>query len=806
MVPAAGVNYPGINDVARVYHLVEVSGNGLVFNANFVTVMSQASGSTAELKVTFGATLNVNDLLAASDKPGGGALVRVTGNALPGHLSVNNDFYFDRGFGVGNGRVRLEVVGNSSVYVGRNFSYTYNDGNSSEGIAEVFIQDNGDFQVDGEMTLTMLAGGRCSFTVQETATTTLGGLNLILDGDVTYHNGTLDVSVLDAGTLNITNDLIANSNAYSNNTVFGNDILIEAVGPNARLIVGGKMELTNYGEVNFLKTIILNTEESGLIEVFGDVRAQNTSPSPQGFFAPDVDFNSFDDSEILIHGSLSLVQDHPNANILEISLNDNSKLRVEGDILMDSEASIGTKFTLRQNGRLELGRNLQRLNAVSGDAVESIDNATVEYFGTSTQTININSFVNLEINNSSNTEVYAVILNDDISVSGNLVFLDGVINTDGHVLSMANTGAVTGTVDDERHVIGTFSKFGISDFVFPVGNPITTGSTYRPFGAFNIQGDPAGSIAVRYVPSSPEIECPACDVSSLENPPLVKVSELETWVVAASDEIISFRPRLTWGANSDVSHLAVDRMELIPAIWHEGDEEWKDGGQSLIFDIDATFGIVQGGDYAALSSAPTMITLGSRIMDNPLPITWLSIDAKVVDQGVKITWETTEEVDNSHFEIQRAFDSQSFEEIGFLEGRNIADEVTTYTYVDDLRLQFLSSQKRIFYRIKQVDFSGSYDYSEVVSVAMNKPLATSPSVHPNPFIKGYSASLKISNLESHSPINEVHLFDYSGNELATHKGDYPELSDFLFERINGLEGGIYIIIFNRKHKTKIIVK
>ena len=97
-----------------------------------------------------------------------------------------------------------------------------------------------------------------------------------------------------------------------------------------------------------------------------------------------------------------------------------------------------------------------------------------------------------------------------------------------------------------------------------------------------------------------------------------------------------------------------------------------------------------------------------------------------------LLWATAKEWENSHFEIERSTNGiDGFEKIGEITGMGWSSSVTAYSY-DDRKINSLSGN--IYYRIKQVDFNGNSDYSQVVVVKLaGNPQTTSQwKAYPNP--------------------------------------------------------------------------
>ncbi|MFT5725298.1 MAG: hypothetical protein ACI9JN_002422 [Bacteroidia bacterium] len=104
-------------------------------------------------------------------------------------------------------------------------------------------------------------------------------------------------------------------------------------------------------------------------------------------------------------------------------------------------------------------------------------------------------------------------------------------------------------------------------------------------------------------------------------------------------------------------------------------------------------------------------SLGSTSSANALPVEFLYIKAKQdLDENV-IDWATAMEENNSHFIIERTHDGASWETIGEVGGAGFSSNVIKYSYTDQNPYMDVN-----YYRIKQVDYDGKFDYSQVVMV------------------------------------------------------------------------------------------
>ncbi|MEN2284011.1 glycine-rich domain-containing protein [Algoriphagus sp. SE2] len=110
-------------------------------------------------------------------------------------------------------------------------------------------------------------------------------------------------------------------------------------------------------------------------------------------------------------------------------------------------------------------------------------------------------------------------------------------------------------------------------------------------------------------------------------------------------------------------------------------------------------------------------------------------------RSTNIFWETLKEWENSHFQIERSINSiGNWETIARIEGNGYSDGSIEYSY-EDIKLP--PAGGNIFYRIKQVDFSGSTTYTETKSIKV-EPLPGSANwiLYPNP-TTGYPFNIEI---------------------------------------------------------------
>jgi hypothetical protein len=115
--------------------------------------------------------------------------------------------------------------------------------------------------------------------------------------------------------------------------------------------------------------------------------------------------------------------------------------------------------------------------------------------------------------------------------------------------------------------------------------------------------------------------------------------------------------------------------------------------------------------------------------DAPLPVELTSFNASVVKNNVQLNWTTATETNNKGFDIERKAEGASWTKVGSVDGNGTTLEAKAYSFTD----KNLANGK-FSYRLKQMDFNGTFAYSREVEVIVSSPLTYELSQnYPNPF-------------------------------------------------------------------------
>jgi hypothetical protein len=121
-----------------------------------------------------------------------------------------------------------------------------------------------------------------------------------------------------------------------------------------------------------------------------------------------------------------------------------------------------------------------------------------------------------------------------------------------------------------------------------------------------------------------------------------------------------------------------------------------------------------------------------------VPVELISFYGSLDNNAVRLTWSTATEKNNRGFEVRRAkvssqeSDDSRWDQIGFVEGNGTTTLTHTYSFTDNLTDKNISSS--YYYRLKQLDYDGSYEYSKEIEVSISAPFELSlEQNYPNPF-------------------------------------------------------------------------
>ncbi|MFT3934510.1 MAG: hypothetical protein QM726_12885 [Chitinophagaceae bacterium] len=279
-----------------------------------------------------------------------------------------------------------------------------------------------------------------------------------------------------------------------------------------------------------------------------------------------------------------------------------------------------------------------------------------------------------------------IMLNNDLNISGVHTFTAGIINTDAvpHYLRYQSGASYTGYAD-ARHVNGWVSKAGNTNFTFPLGN----GTLQRPLAITNISGL---SVFNATYPG------PTFNTSSIAAP-LSTINLNEYWNMTKTSGGTA-EVDLYWdNAKVPFPQYILADMRVAGNIG----ASWITLGGSATGNV-ATTGSIHSNPLSVFGP----LTIGS--ISFALPVTIIQFSGYAGTGGNILSWTTTEEINVSHYDLQRSDDGISFYSIGNTPAQNTAG-THQYQYTDSKPMRAFA-----YYRLKSVDKDGQYKLSKVIII------------------------------------------------------------------------------------------
>jgi hypothetical protein len=169
----------------------------------------------------------------------------------------------------------------------------------------------------------------------------------------------------------------------------------------------------------------------------------------------------------------------------------------------------------------------------------------------------------------------------------------------------------------------------------------------------------------------------------------------------------------------------------------------------------------------------------------PTPVQLVSFTAHPQGNSVSLDWSTSQELNNSYFQVERSADGNSnWSVLTTVNGAGNSQVAKSYNALDANPLPGSN-----YYRLKQVDINGNYEYSRIINIKMSTQ-KTSISVLANPFHN----TLSVNFISAGPKVVSARLIDITGKQVAKEQWSVSNgNSTKEFSNISGLQHGMYIL-------------
>jgi hypothetical protein len=211
-------------------------------------------------------------------------------------------------------------------------------------------------------------------------------------------------------------------------------------------------------------------------------------------------------------------------------------------------------------------------------------------------------------------------------------------------------------------------------------------------------------------------------------------------------------------------------------------------GDRVLFLVDASN--ISSNNYYTIGTINTTAS--------PLPIALVDFKCNLIDhKNIELKWITASESNSQYFSVERSANGIDYETVGYVNAAGNSLNTIYYSYTDKNALNDIS-----YYRLKSVDFDGSYKYSDICSV-VNQTGELSISVYPNPTNNSVTVDFKnADNVRS----TDFSIMDVTGKRMTV---SAIQLNNKYILDLSSLQSGLYFIelnISNKKVLQKIILQ
>ncbi len=378
-----------------------------------------------------------------------------------------------------------------------------------------------------------------------------------------------------------------------------------------------------------------------------------------------------------------------------------------------------------------------------------------------------------------------------VTINGNLALTDGYLELGNHNLIVAHTATFSGGSSasyikiNGNGVVQATQTRGTSR-LYPLG--------YNPYLPIEIDIPAAGNFDNRTyelalfdgVYENPQTN------TNLQNNNVVG----KTWFVNPTAVASNVSVTVYWPQSEEIG--TFDRSLSSLSYWSSNLGSWTNQNFAAANGNDPYNKTVTGVYFSPF--ADLWFGVGSSGSALPVEFTSFDVEYQSFTNSAILDWQTAMEENNSHFIIERSFDAANWESIGRVEGQGTTFDISDYQFVDEglvSKVQGLKSSnltldfrpETVYYRLKQIDYNGQFDYSEIRTLNFKLETRNSFELWPNP-TNGAAVYL--------SKFDDFKVFDLQGVLVL----QIPNSNRI---ETSALKKGTYMVVDSKTNAIRLIV-
>jgi hypothetical protein len=172
-----------------------------------------------------------------------------------------------------------------------------------------------------------------------------------------------------------------------------------------------------------------------------------------------------------------------------------------------------------------------------------------------------------------------------------------------------------------------------------------------------------------------------------------------------------------------------------------------------------------------------------------LPVRLLGFAGSYRDGKTLLNWETDNEVNFDHYEVERSANSSDFIAIATTPSKRNGSAKQSYQHTDDLSS---TTDKVFYYRLRMVDIDGRFSYSNTIMVRKDQSKVKGMLLSPNPVVGNGAVTIRL-NTEAKKNI-EIRIIDATGKLVLRQQNQVSEgLNSISINNQGRLLPGIYTV-------------